>query len=238
MNSDFQHVRAWVFDLDNTLYPAHCNLFAEIDTRMAVFIERHLKLRRPEARKIQKEYYVRYGTTMSGLMTEHGVKPHDFMDFVHDIDLTPLQKNNALAAIVQNLPGEKFIFTNGSTRHAENVLTKIGLDGLFSEIFDIEAAEFIPKPHQNTYEKFLQTYAIDPARAVMFEDIAQNLEAAHRLGMSTVLVTSDAEWLADEPTEKRPAAPGETYAHVHHVTDDLTAFLSQINLAKAATAAI
>jgi len=225
---DFSHITAWVFDLDNTLYPADCNLFAQIDQRMTRFIEDLLSLPHAEARRLQKDFYVKYGTTLSGLMNEHGVKPHDFMDFVHDIDLSPVEENKQLAELITSLPGEKYIFTNGSVRHAENVTSKLGVSGLFHSIFDIAAAEYTPKPHRETYDKFLAQHDLIPTQAAMFEDIACNLEAAHALGMTTVLIASDAAWLADEPAGKRPALPTDTHDHVHHVTDDLTGFLGSI----------
>ena len=225
---DFSHVNAWVFDLDNTLYPAACNLFAQIDQRMTKFIENTLSLPHAEARRLQKDFYVKYGTTLSGLMSEHGVKPHDFMDFVHDIDLSPVDENKQLAELIASLPGEKYIFTNGSVRHAENVTSKLGVSDLFHSIFDIAAADFTPKPHRETYDKFIAHHGLVPEQAAMFEDIACNLEAAHEIGMTTVLVASDAPWLADEPASKRPALPTDTHEHVHHVTDDLTEFLGSI----------
>ncbi len=240
MNSrpDFSHVSTWVFDLDNTLYPAHCNLFKQIDARMASFIETLLGLPKTQARRLQKDYYVRYGTTMSGLMREHGVKPHDFMDYVHDIDLSAIDEDAVLSQTISTLPGEKYIFTNGSVKHAENVTRKLGIDGLFDGVFDIAAADYTPKPHRVTYDRFLDKHGLEPSCAAMFEDIAQNLEAAHALGMTTVLVASDAAWLDDEPAEKRPAAASDQHDHVHHVTPDLRGFLGSIetNAALAASA--
>ena len=224
---DFSHVSTWVFDLDNTLYPAHCNLFKQIDTRMTQFIQDRFDIPHEKARFIQKDYYARYGTTLSGLMKEHSVAPEDFMDFVHDIDLQAVDENETLAAIISSLPGEKYIFTNGSVKHADNVVGKLGLAGLFDDVFDIAAAGFTPKPHRETYEKFIKRHQVSPNEAAMFEDLAHNLEAAHALGMTTVLVTSQAAWLDDEPIEKRPAKPDDVHDHVHHQTDDLTAFLSR-----------
>jgi putative hydrolase of the HAD superfamily len=225
LSPDLSHIDAWVFDLDNTLYPADCNLFAQIDARMAAFIREHLGLAPEDARRLQKDYYVRYGTTMCGLMREHAVAPEDFLDFVHDIDLSPVEPNAALCERIAALPGRKFVFTNGSERHAENVMGKLGIDGLFDEIFDIKAADYLPKPHRETYERFLGAHEIAAATAAMFEDLAHNLEAAHALGMTTVLVSSRAEWIADEPAHKRPARPEDRHDHVHHVTDDLAGFL-------------
>jgi len=229
---DLRHVENWIFDLDNTLYEAECQLFAQIDARMADFIRDKLAMPHDAARKLQKDYYVEYGTTMSGLMAEHEVSPDEFLDYVHDIDLGALRKNEALDAALGDLPGRKFIFTNGSVRHAENVAGALGVLHRFDEIFDIKAAGYAPKPRREPYEMFIASHGINPYRAVMFEDIIQNLEAPYALGMTTVLVHSDAAWLADEPHEKRPARPGDKADHIHYVTDDLAGFLS------AATAAL
>ena len=229
--ADWREIEHWVFDLDNTLYPAHCNLFQQIDQRMASFIETEIGLDNSAARRLQKDYYARYGTTLSGLMQEHAIPPEQFLSYVHDIDVSVVPANPALADAINALPGQKHIFTNGSVRHAENVLSKIGLSGLFNDIFDIAAADFTPKPHLNTYERFIAACNVAPTRAAMFEDLALNLEAAHSLGMRTVLVCSDADWTADEPANKRPARPGDDHDHVHHVTEDLAHFLNAHPLA-------
>ena len=225
--TDLTHIDAWVFDLDNTLYPAECNLFRQIDARMAEFIGARLGVDAPEARRLQKDFYVRYGTTLAGLMREHAVKPLEFLDYVHDIDLSVVAENRALAARLAELPGRKFIFTNGSVAHAERVVARLGLERSFDAVFDIHAADYVPKPHRDAYERFLAHCAITARAAAMFEDIAHNLEAAHALGMTTVLVASAAQWIADEPDDKRPARIADRHAHVHHVTDDLAAFLGR-----------
>ncbi|MEO1135053.1 MAG: pyrimidine 5'-nucleotidase [Pseudomonadota bacterium] len=224
---DLKHVENWVFDLDNTLYAAECRLFSQIDARMTAFIRNRLDLVHDDARRLQKSYYVKYGTTMSGLMTEHDVCPDEFLDYVHDIDVGVITENKPLADVLNRLEGRKFIFTNGSVKHAENVAGALGILHLFDEIFDIKAAGYAPKPRREPYEKFLASHDIAPKRAVMFEDIVQNLEAPHALGMTTVLVHSDAAWLEDEPHEKRPARPGDGAPHVHYATDDITGFLNR-----------
>ena len=234
---DLRHVDAWIFDLDNTLYAAECQLFAQIDARMTAYIQDELTLPFDEARRLQKDYYVRYGTTMSGLMHEHDVDPEHFLDYVHDIDLAPITPNAALAAALEALPGKKYIYTNGSARHAENVAGALGVFHLFDEVFDIKAARYTPKPHRAPYEMFLAQHGVAPDRAIMFEDLMQNLETPHALGMTTVLVVSDAAWLADEPHEKRPAQRGESAPHVHYATDDLTAFLNSATTSRTNAAA-
>lgn len=224
--ADLAHIDTWIFDLDNTLYEAECQLFKQIDARMTDFIRERLEMDHERARKLQKDYYVQYGTTMRGLMDEHNVCPETFMDYVHDIDLSPISHNAALGNALDALPGKKLIYTNGSLRHAENVAGALGIYHLFDGVFDIQAADYEPKPKRSSYEKFLEVHNIEPARAVMFEDLVQNLQVPHDLGMTTVLVYSDAAWLDDEPVKKRPARPGETAGHIHHTTDDLTHFLS------------
>ncbi len=190
--ADLKHVESWVFDLDNTLYPAECHLFSQIDARMTEFIRMTVGADHDDARRMQKDYYVRYGTTLAGLMAEHQTSPDDFLDYVHDIDHSVVPENTALRQALAALPGRRYIFTNGSTAHAEKVLGRIGLQGLFDDVFDIRAADWTPKPHRKTYEKFLAATAIRPRQSAMFEDLAQNLEAAHALGMTTVLVAQDA----------------------------------------------
>lgn len=232
--ADLRHVDSWVFDLDNTLYPAECHLFAQIDARMAEFIREKIGGDHAEARRLQKHYYVKYGTTLAGLMAEHRIFPDDFLSYVHDIDHSVVPEDAALRRAIEALPGKRYIFTNGSVAHAEKTLAQIGLSGLFNDIFDIRAADWTPKPHRETYEKFLAATQVRASQSAMFEDMAHNLEAAHALGMTTVLVCQDAAWFADEPADKRPARPGDVHGeHVHHVTDDLAGFLGMVEKAAA-----
>lgn len=232
--ANLSHVESWIFDLDNTLYPAECHLFAQIDARMADFIRDRLDVDHAEARRLQKQFYVKYGTTLAGLMAEHNVSPDEFLAHVHDIDHSVVPQNPALRRAIETLPGKRHIFTNGSVAHAEKTLARIGLDGLFTDIFDIRAAEWTPKPHRKTYEKFVAATGVRPRASAMFEDLAHNLEAAHALGMTTVLVCQEAAWFADEPAMKRPArVSDERGAHVDHVTDDLAGFLRMVEKAAA-----
>lgn len=219
---DFSHVRAWVFDLDNTLYPARCNLFAQIDARMGAFIAQALDVDPAEARRIQKKYYVEHGTTLAGLMAEHGMRPEPFLDYVHDIDLSVIAPDPALDAALARLPGRRFIFTNGSARHAENVAARLGVLNRFHGIIDIAACGFVPKPQAGAFDRFLGHARAQPGHAAMFEDIAQNLEVPHRLGMRTVWVRTAPE----HATER--AHHGADGAHVHHTTEDLVAFLEAL----------
>ncbi|MBI1211767.1 MAG: pyrimidine 5'-nucleotidase [Alphaproteobacteria bacterium] len=225
---DFTHVEAWVFDLDNTLYPPSCNLFAQIDAKMRGFICKLLNVGPDEAYRVQKEYYRGHGTTLAGLMKLHNVNPDDFLSVVHDIDVTVIPPNPALAKALASLPGRRLVFTNGTVAHATRVLNQIGVQDHVEEIFDIVHAEFVPKPHVATYERFLRTHGVEPGRAAMFEDLDRNLEPAHALGMTTVLVRAD-DGHAD-PAVRSWGEAGPDAPHVHYRTQDLAAFLSTIRL--------
>src|SRR5689334_15812354 len=171
----FGHIETWVFDLDNTLYPHHLNLWQQVDERIRDYIVRLLNLSRDDAFRLQKDYYRRYGTTLRGLMLEHGLEPDEFLDFVHQIDHSPLEANPALGAAIEKLPGRKLILTNGTRKHAEAVLYRLGIHEHFEDVFDIIAAELEPKPSPQTYDRFLARHETDPSKAAMFEDLARNL---------------------------------------------------------------
>jgi putative hydrolase of the HAD superfamily len=219
---DFIRVDTWVFDLDNTLYPHHVNLWQQVDARINEFVAAWLKLSAEEARRIQKDYYRRYGTTMRGMMTEHGVRADDYLAYVHKIDHSPLEPNPAMGAAIAKLPGRKLILTNGSVDHADKVLERLGLSSHFDAVFDIIAADLEPKPAAQTYQKFLDLHQVDPKRSAMFEDLARNLVVPHQLGMTTVLVVPDG---TREVVREDWELEGRNASHVDYVTDDLTTFL-------------
>ena len=223
--SAFGRVETWVFDLDNTLYPHHVNLWQQVDERIRDYIARYLEVTQEEAFRLQKDYYKRYGTSMRGLMTVHGMKPDDFLDFVHQIDHSPLTPNAALGAAIESLPGRKLILTNGTRRHADAVLARLELDRHFDDVFDIVAAELEPKPSPQTYDRFLKLHAIDAGKAAMFEDLARNLAVPHALGMTTVLVVPEH---TREVFREGWELEGRDAPHVDHVTDDLVGFLEQL----------
>ena len=222
---EFTHVDTWVFDLDNTLYPHHLNLWQQVDDRIRAYIADFLKIGRDEAFRVQKDYYKRYGTSMRGLMTEHGMKPDDFLDFVHQIDHSPLEPNPILGAAIERLPGRKLILTNGTRKHADAVMRRLEIHEHFEDVFDIIAADLEPKPLPQTYEKFLKKHGVDPARAAMFEDLSRNLAVPHVLGMTTVLVVPEG---SREVFREAWEMEGRDAAHVDHVTDDLAGFLERI----------
>jgi putative hydrolase of the HAD superfamily len=223
---DFDHVETWVFDLDNTLYPHHLNLWHQVDERIRSFVADYLKISKDDAFRLQKDYYKRYGTTMRGLMAEHGMSPDAYLEYVHQIDHSPLVPNPALGAALERLPGRKLILTNGTRKHAENVMRRLEVDRHFEDVFDIAAADLDPKPLPQVYERFLKRHDVDPKRAAMFEDLARNLEVPHALGMTTVLVVPQG---AGVVLREDWEIAGRDAPHVDHVTDDLAGFLRRID---------
>jgi putative hydrolase of the HAD superfamily len=209
-------IETWIFDLDNTLYPASCRLFDQIHARMTCFIAERLKLPKAAALAVQKSYFHEHGTTLRGLMTVDRIDPHDFLDYVHEVDLSCVPANQVLVAALSRLPGRKIVHTNGSTRHAERLLDHLGIAGSFSAIFDIAAAGFEPKPALSGYHELQRRHAVAPETALMIEDMAKNLVPAAALGMTTAWVRNGIDW----------AAAGSDGDHIHHVIDDLGTFLT------------
>jgi len=222
---DFTSIDTWVFDLDNTLYPHHLNLWQQVDDRIRAYIANFLQVPHEQAFRIQKDYYRRYGTTMRGLMAEHGLQPDDYLEFVHQIDHSPLTPNPALGAALEKLPGRKLILTNGTRAHADAVMKRLAVHDHFEGVFDIVAAELEPKPAPKIYARFLERHAVDPRRAAMFEDLARNLEVPHALGMVTVLVVPEAQ---REVFREGWELEGREAPHVDYVTDNLAGFLEGI----------
>ena len=187
------HIDAWIFDLDNTLYPARTNLFAQIDVRMGTFIRDLLQVDAAEAYRVQKAWFHRHGMSLKGLMVEHDVDPHVFLNYVHDIDVGVVEPAPALAAAIGALPGRKLIFTNADTPYATRVLDRLGLGDAFEVIHDIHATGYRPKPDIRAYDALCDAYAIDPRRALFVEDMARNLLPAKAIGMTTVWVDNGSE---------------------------------------------
>jgi putative hydrolase of the HAD superfamily len=188
-----RHIDCWIFDLDNSLYPASANLFALIDERMGEFIQNLVGCGPEEARRIQKGYFHEHGTTLAGLMRAHGTDPTEFLDFVHDIDLARISADPRVVAALDELPGRKFVFTNGDERYARRVLDKLGLANAFDGLHDIHAMSYVPKPHPDAYRAMCERFGIAPERALFVEDMARNLEPAKALGMATVWVDNGSE---------------------------------------------
>lgn len=213
-----RHVDDWIFDLDNTLYPASARLFDLIDERMSAFVARALQCEPAEARRVQKQYFRDHGTTLAGLMKHHGVDPHHFLDDVHDIPLNRLARDERLAGALARLPGRKFVFTNGHRPYADRVLHAIGIGDHFHGLVDIEACGFLPKPDAHGYRLLIERFAIDPSRAALVEDMAKNLKPAKALGMTTIWLDNGSDH-GDHDAD--PAA-------IDHIIGDLADWLDSI----------
>ncbi len=220
----FAHVNVWIFDLDNTLYPPESALWPQVDQRITLFLGDMFGIDGISARALQKYYYQKYGTTLKGLMEQYGMKPEPFLNFAHDIDVSGLAPDPDLGSAIEKLPGRKLILTNGSEAHARNVAGKLGIIDKFEAVFDIVAADFMPKPEEATYVKFLDKYQIDPSRAAMFEDLAKNLVVPYEFGMRTVLILPKQFDTYREAHEQMDIdAP-----YIHFKTKDLAAFLKNV----------
>jgi putative hydrolase of the HAD superfamily len=193
MLASLRHIDCWIFDLDNSLYPASANLFALIDTRMGEYIQHLIGCGHAEARRVQKRHFREHGTTLAGLMATHGVDPHDFLAYVHDIDLARISADPRLVAALDRLPGRKFVFTNGDEAYARRVLARLGLANAFDGLHDIHAMDYVPKPDPRSYAAMCERHAIAPERALFVEDMARNLAPAKALGMTTVWVDNGSE---------------------------------------------
>ena len=220
MPADLSHIDVWIFDLDNTLYPPGTEFITLMESRMTEFVARETGLPRLEARALQKKYLHEHGTTLAGLMAHHGVPPEPFLTEVHDVSIESLQPDAALRQAIARLPGRRLVFTNGDARHAARVLAHLGLDDLFEDVFHIAAADYMPKPRPEAFERMLARHSVDPRRAAFFEDSERNLKPAADLGITTVLVG--------------PASAGEAAAFVQHRTDDLAGFLQEARLKETA----
>ena len=208
--SSFAHVEHWVFDLDNTLYPPSARLFDQIERRMTDFVARTLNVPADTANHLRDHYWRLYGTTLAGLMHEHGLEPGPYLADVHDISFDALSPDPALRAAIAALPGRKIVFTNGSAPYAERVLAARGLSGgLFDGVFGVEHADYHPKPAARAFDAVFAKAGVAPRQAAMFEDDPRNLAVPHGLGMRTVHVAPHPE-----------PAP-----HIEHHTDDLPGFL-------------
>ena len=218
------NTKYWIFDLDNTLYSGQTKVFSEVDKKMSAFISKKMNVDLTKAKEIQKKYFYEYGTTLSGLMKQDNIDPHDFLEFVHDIDISWLPKDLKLREELIKIKEKKYIFTNGSHAHVDNITKQLGIDGLFDGVFDIVDANFVPKPHIDPYNKIIEKFDIEPTKSILIEDIAHNLEQAKKLGMKTC-------WLEnDEAFAKKDA----NKPYIDYKIKDLPSFLQEINILKAA----
>ena len=216
------HIENWIFDLDNTLYPADAGIQQQTDARMPDYIMRHFSVDYPTARKIQKDFYMKYGTTLSGLIQEHQIDPHHYWDYIFDIDYAALKHDLAFAEALSRLPGRKYIYTNSPKSHAQKVLDAMGVTGHFSGIFDLTAADFISKPQIQSYQKMTAYFNIDPARSLFMDDVARNLVTAAQMGMVTVYMRHGGhhpDFALDIPSDILP--------FIDYQTDDMLVWLEQ-----------
>ena len=215
-------IKYWIFDLDNTLYSGQTKVFSEVDKKMSSFISEKFNVNLIEAKKIQKEYFYEYGTTLSGLMKKKSVDPNEFLEFVHDIDISWLPKDKILKEELIKIKEKKYIFSNGSHAHINNVTNQLGINGLFDGAFDITDGDFVPKPHLEPYKKLVEKFRIDPKQSILIEDIAHNLEQAKNLGMKTCWLEND-ETFAKKDADK---------SYIDYKINNLSSFLQKINVLK------
>ena len=216
-------IKYWIFDLDNTLYSGQTKVFSEVDKKMSTFISKKMDVDLVKAKEIQKKYFYEYGTTLSGLMKQDSIDPHEFLEFVHDIDISWLPKDLKLKDELIKIKEKKYIFTNGSNAHVKNVTKQLGIDGLFDGAFDIVDANFVPKPHIDPYIKIIDKFKIEPTKSILIEDIAHNLEQAKNLGMKTC-------WLENEEAFAKKDADKP---YIDYKIKNLPSFLQEINILKA-----
>jgi len=216
---ELKNIKYWLFDLDNTLYSGATKVFEQVDRKMSDFISSKLKISREEARKIQKNYFIEYNTTLNGMIKNHKIDANEFLEFVHDVDLSFLKEDKQLDKEIEKIKGKKIIFTNGSRAHALNVTKRLGIQRHFDDIFDIVSADFIPKPSLETYKKIIEKYKIEPQYSIFIEDIARNLKPAYELGMKTVWIENDEPWAAEFSDSD----------FINYKTNKLSSFLKEIN---------
>ncbi len=218
----FKSIKYWIFDLDNTLYSGKTKVFEQVDKKMSKYISDKLNISINEAKKIQKNYFHKYNTTLNGMIKNHKINPEEFLESVHDINIDFLQKDLELAKEMEKLEGKKIIFTNGSRKHAINVTKRIGIDQYFDDIFDIVDSDFIPKPAIEPYKKLVEKHKIDPNLCALVEDIARNLKPAYEMGMKTIWIENDEPW-AKEFSDSN---------FINYKTNNLSEFIKKINLVK------
>ena len=216
---ELNNIKFWLFDLDNTLYSGDTKVFDQVDKKMSKFISEKLNVSIDDAKKIQKNYFHEYNTTLNGMIKNHDIDANEFLEFVHDVNLEFLKKDESLEKEIARLKGKKIIFTNGSKAHASNVTSRIGIEQLFDGVFDIVDSDFYPKPSIEPYKKIIENYKIEPEYCIFFEDIARNLKPAYELGMKTVWIKNDEPW----------AAKYSDADFINYKTGSLTKFLKEIN---------
>ena len=216
-----QKINTWIFDLDNTLYSADSGIFQQVHKLMGEFISKNLKMDMVEAKKLQSKYYKQHGTTLRGLMDNHGVEPDYFLDEVHKLDYSIVGPNEILNKELEKIQGRKIIYTNANKKHVVDVLERINLANFFDEIFDIKMANYIPKPEIRPYEQIIDLFNINPSSSAMFDDIAKNLVPAKKVGFTPVWVDAGYENFSDDIQASKD--------YLDYSTRNLSSFLKDIN---------
>ena len=218
------NIKTWIFDLDNTLYSADSGIFQQVHNLMGKFVSDYLKIELKEAKKLQKKYYKQHGTTLRGMMDNHGVDPDYFLDEVHRLDYSIVSKNKVLNNELNKLKGRKIIYTNANLQHAKDVLKRLELTDMFEEIFDIKNANYIPKPEITPYQQIIEEFKIDPSSAIMFDDIAKNLVPAKNVGFTSVWIDAGYENFSDDIASSKK--------YLDYETKNISNFLKNINMEK------
>ena len=221
MNSHFKKIDTWIFDLDNTLYSAESGIFQQVHELMGKFVSRELGIDIKTAKTIQKKYFKQHGTTLRGLMDNHGVNPDIFLKEVHNLDYSIVKPNNKLNNELAKLKGRKIIFSNANKEHVDQILKKLNLTDMFDKIFDIKSANYIPKPEIKPYREIIEKYKIEPRKAIMFDDIAKNLVPAKNVGFTSVWIDIGYENISDNIESSKN--------YLDFKTNDLTLFLDEVN---------
>ena len=219
-----ERINTWIFDLDNTLYSADSGIFQQVHRLMGEFISKNLNMDMPEAKKLQSKYYKQHGTTLRGLMDNHGIDPDHFLDEVHRLDYSIVGSNKILNEELLKLQGRKIIYTNANKKHVIDVLDRINLTNFFDEIFDIKMANYIPKPELKPYEQIIDLFNIEPNSSAMFDDIAKNLVPAKKVNFTSVWIDAGYENFSDDIKASKE--------YLDYSTRDLSLFLKDVNEGK------
>ena len=219
-----EKINTWIFDLDNTLYSADSGIFQQVHRLMGEFISKNLNMDMPEAKKLQSKYYKQHGTTLRGLMDNHGIDPDHFLDEVHRLDYSIVGSNKILNEELHKLQGRKIIYTNANKKHVIDVLDRINLTNFFDEIFDIKMANYIPKPELKPYKQIIDLFNIEPKSSAMFDDIAKNLVPAKKVNFTSVWIDAGYENFSDDIEASKK--------YLDFQTRDLSLFLKDVNEGK------
>ena len=221
MSNLINKINTWIFDLDNTLYKADSGIFQQVHELMGEFIKKHLNMDIKEAKELQKSYYKKHGTTLRGLMDNHGIDPDDFLKEVHNLDYSIVGPDDLLNEQLKKLKGKKIIYTNANMQHAISVLDRINLSGFFDEIYDIKMANYVPKPEIKPYEQIIKKYNLNPSSSAMFDDIAKNLVPAKKVGFTSIWIDAGYENFSDDINSSKK--------YLDFETNDLSVFLEKVN---------